>query len=245
MCYNVRVHYRLKKYTLMSSLTRFDKDGLELIVDTSTGEVFASQSAMSRMVGVSETSIRKWITSNQIAVKKLETPTTTGVKTSNLLSEEAIYQALEKYNPSLLIQCAKVGLRIYLHGLAGYKYQVKPQVPQTFAEALQLAADQAKEIELQNQQIKLLEEDNQRQAEAIDELFEYSSIIRIAKFNNCSEKAFSWHKLKAASIAMNLEIKRVPCPRFTTKNLYHHNAWRFVYPNYKLPETTTLIIKSE
>jgi phage anti-repressor protein len=111
--------------------------------------------------------------------------------------------------------------------------------------ALQLAEEQVvlhKALALQAEQIAMLEADNLRQSEAIDELFEYSSIIRIAKFNGCDEKAFSWHKLKAASKALNLEVKQVPCPRFETKNLYPHAAWRFVYPEYRLPETTTLVI---
>lgn len=33
----------------MSNLTRFDQNGLELIIDTSSGEVFASQSATALM----------------------------------------------------------------------------------------------------------------------------------------------------------------------------------------------------
>ncbi|MGL4910247.1 MAG: KilA-N domain-containing protein [Cetobacterium sp.] len=120
--------------------------------------------------------------------------------------------------------------------------QPQPTLPRSFAEALQLAADQAKAIELQEIQIKLLEEDNERQAEAIDELFDYSSIIRIAKFNNCCETNFNWRKLVAASKALNVEAKKVPCPRYVTKNLYSHDAWRLVYPEYNLPETTTLTI---
>jgi phage anti-repressor protein len=119
------------------------------------------------------------------------------------------------------------------------------RVVKTPKTALELAREQVKlleQLELQSEQIKLLEADNLRQSEAIDELFEYSSIIRVAKFNGCDEKAFSWHKLKAASKALSLEVKQVPCPRFETKNLYSHTAWRFVYPEYRLPETTTLIV---
>jgi phage anti-repressor protein len=113
--------------------------------------------------------------------------------------------------------------------------------------ALELAKEQVKlleQIELQNQVIADLETENEHLAEAVDELFSYSSIIRVAKFNNCSEKAFEWRKLKAASKAMGLEIKQVPCPRFQVKNLYSHDVWRFVYPEYQLPETTTLVIKA-
>jgi hypothetical protein len=127
-----------------------------------------------------------------------------------------------------------------------WRSQPAPSViaPTTMVEALKLALKQAEQIELQQAQITLLEEDNERQAEAIDELWNYSSILRVAKFNNCSEKAFQWHKLKAASQALNVEIKKVPCPRFVTKNLYSHDAWRLAYPGYRLPETTTLRISS-
>jgi hypothetical protein len=117
-------------------------------------------------------------------------------------------------------------------------------LPSTFAEALQLAADQAKQLELQQSQIVSLEQANEQQAEIIDELFDYSSIIRIAKYNGCSEKAFSWHKLKAASQAIDSEIKKAPCPRYGEKNLYSHDAWRLAYPGYRMPETTTLVIRS-
>lgn len=123
-------------------------------------------------------------------------------------------------------------------------YQLNTQLPKTFAEALQLAADQAKAIELLEQEKQLLELENNELSEAVDDLFNYSSIVRVAKFNHCSEKSFDWRKLKAATLAMKLEIKRVPCPRFGEKLLYPHEAWRYVYPNYKLPETTTLVLNT-
>lgn len=111
--------------------------------------------------------------------------------------------------------------------------------------ALELAKEQVKlleQIEIQNQIIADQEKDLLRQSEVIDELFNYSSIIRIAKFNNCSEKSFSWRFLKAVSQQLNLEIKKVPCPRFEYKLLYSHDVWRYAYPNCSLPETVTLRI---
>ena len=91
--------------------------------------------------------------------------------------------------------------------------------------------------DVQNQHLEL---ENYQLSEAVDELFNYSSIIRVAKFNNCSEKNFNWRKLKAVSQQLNLEIKKVPCPRFEYKLLYSHDVWRYAYPNVMLPETTTL-----
>jgi phage regulator Rha-like protein len=115
--------------------------------------------------------------------------------------------------------------------------------PGSYKEALKalVAEIEAKEqLEAEN---ALLEQENHQLSEALDELFDYSSIIRIAKFNLVSESNFSWHRLKAVSIQMNLEIKKVPCPRFVTKNLYSHDVWRVAYPTMRLPETTTLVIK--
>lgn len=126
---------------------------------------------------------------------------------------------------------------------------IEPKVPQTYGEALIEAGKLAienerliKEAEFKDAHIEILEEETDRQAEIIDELFDYSSIIRIAKYNGCGEKAFNWRNLKAASVVLKLEIKQAPCPRFVVKNLYHHDAWRLAYPGYRMPETTTLVI---
>lgn len=125
-------------------------------------------------------------------------------------------------------------------------YQAKQLVatqfktPQTYLEALKalVATEEEKQVLLlENQQ---LQKDNLQLAEAVDDLFNYSSIVRIAKFNGVSEKHFSWRRLKVVSQQMGLEIKKVPCPRFEYKLLYSHDAWRYAYPNYRLPETTTL-----
>lgn len=102
-----------------------NEDGLELVINTETGECFASQSALARMVDVSEAAIRKWVKnpSNQIEVFEAQIQTTQGLRTSNLINEDGIYQAFCKYKPELLIACAKAGIRMYLHTLAGYKFQ--------------------------------------------------------------------------------------------------------------------------
>lgn len=118
------------------------------------------------------------------------------------------------------------------------------QKPQTYLEALKALVAKEEERILLEETNRLLEVENQALSEAVDELFDYSSIIRVAKFNGVSEETFSWRKLKAASKVMELEIKKVPCPRFVYKLLYSHDAWRHCYPGYRLPETTTLVISS-
>ena len=118
------------------------------------------------------------------------------------------------------------------------------QIPKTYSQALLEAAKLAEENERLEAQNILLEQQNECLSEAVDELFNYSSIVRIAKFNGISETRFKWYRLKAVSVKMGLEIKKVPCPRFVEKNLYPHDAWRVAYPGIALPETTTLVIQS-
>ena len=107
---------------LIMNLERYQQDGLELYIDKVSGESYASQSSLARMCNISETAIRKWLsTSNLDAIKVAKTPTTQGFRTSNLLNEDTILLAFEKYNKDLFIQCAKAGVRVFLHKLAGYE----------------------------------------------------------------------------------------------------------------------------
>jgi anti-repressor protein len=123
-----------------------------------------------------------------------------------------------------------------------YKTVSAPQLPESYLDALKALVKSEEQKLLLLAEKAQLEKENEALAEAVDELFDYSSIIRVAKFNHVHEKAFEWRKLKAASDAMKVEVKRVPCPRFEWKNLYAHDVWRFCYPEMRLPETTTLII---
>ena len=128
--------------------------------------------------------------------------------------------------------------------MSGNVVIAQPQLPQTYLEALKALVASEERLMLAQAEVEVLEEANQALSEAVDELFNYSSIIRIAKFNGISEEHFKWHRLKTVSAQLGLEIKRVPCARFGTKNLYSHDAWRVAYPHVNLPETTTLVVKA-
>lgn len=143
-------------------------------------------------------------------------------------------------SPEFSIQCNKWIEELLTKG--SVSLSTAPVMPQTYLEALKalVASEEAKELlKIENEQLR---EDVDQLSEIADELFDYSSIIRIAKFNKCKETAFDWRKLKACSTAKRLDVKKAPCPRFGSKNLYHHDVWRMAYPNFKLPETTTLVI---
>ncbi len=226
-------------------LQRYDNDGLELVIDDQTGEAFASVSGYARMSGKTKQAISKRATVNQNTVKTAEIQTTTGLKTVNLIPADLIFEWMMGDNPSLAVEMGKAGATLYLYGLAGYqvKAEPKPQTPQTYIEALRALADAEEEkekqralLERQQMELQLAEEDVQQLSTAVDEVFGYASIIRIAKFNGVSETRFKWRILKAQTLGLGMDVKRVPCPRFETKLLYPYEAWEIAYPDVALPE---------
>lgn len=110
-----------------------DIDDIEIIVNEETGECFASISALARMCRRNESTIRSFLTSRNIWGDEAKILTSTGMKTSRMFNEKQVFQTLAEYNTELLIKCAEVGIRVYLHRLAGFTFQVKqrPQQQQT------------------------------------------------------------------------------------------------------------------
>jgi hypothetical protein len=225
-------------------VSKFEHDGLELYVDETTGLAYAHRAAIKRMLGIEnsgETLSRRLEAVSKDQVKTAEIETTKGMKVVSIYPADVVFDLAFEFCPPLAKRMGAAGANVFMLGLAGYRTEVKPKT------ALELAKEQVKlheAIEFQKVQIAMLQEATERQAEVIDELFDYSSIIRIAKYNGCGEDAFKWHVLKAASKTLNLEIKKAPCQRYGEKNLYSHDAWRLAYPGYRLPETTTLVINS-
>ncbi len=101
-------------------LVPYENDGLEFLVDKITGEMFATISAVGRIVERNESTIRRFLTSRKIELKLAQVQTVTGFKTSRILGEELIFEVCQKYKPQLLWLFARIGLRMYLQGLAGY-----------------------------------------------------------------------------------------------------------------------------
>lgn len=166
-----------------------------------------------------------------------------GEQTTTVIWEPGVYQLLaksrkEKAKPFQKWLYAEVLPAIREKG--GYGI-----LPESYGQALlaaaqiQLEKEQLeKEQKLLKAELKIVEETNVKLAEIADELFQYSSIIRVAKFNNVSEKSFRWQRLKAGSEELGHEIKKAPCPRYGTKNLYHNDVWLYCYPDVDLPEAT-------
>ncbi len=239
----------------MSNLARFENDGIELVIDTQTGEAFATQSGYARMSGLTVRGVGKRLEKlmNSGTVKTDEIDTGYGFKAVNLIPADLVYDWLFEDNKDLARVMGKTGATVYMHQLAGYKISssaIAPATPallQTYVEALKAlvqAEEEKEQLALENSmqaaQIDELEEDVDHLSELVDELFDYSSIVRIAKLNNVNEKIYSWRKLKAASKIKAVEVKQAPCQRFGVKNLYHADAWKLAYPDAKLPANSAL-----
>lgn len=120
------------------SYERFDNDGIELVINTVTGESFATQAGYIRMSGAPKSTV----SSRMLGVRKddfqeAEVLTPGGLQGVRLVDEDTIADWLEKDNPSLLKKFSKLGIRISLHKIAGFEITstavnpvVAPPVPQ-------------------------------------------------------------------------------------------------------------------
>lgn len=82
-----------------SSLARFDHDGIELIIDTKTGESFATQRGYARMSNKTQVAIFKRLEKldNQTLIKNAEIDTGYGFKVVNLIPESIISEWLPEF----------------------------------------------------------------------------------------------------------------------------------------------------
>jgi hypothetical protein len=109
----------------MNILQQFKtNDGLELLIDLQTGEVFASQRGLARICDKPESTVRLFVGAHKLIVNKAQIQTPSGIQGAQVINEEGIKKAIIKYRPELLEKLIDCGLRIYLHGLAGYKYEI-------------------------------------------------------------------------------------------------------------------------
>lgn len=106
---------------MTTNLTRFDNDGLELFINTQTGECFASVRGIARMVGKTASSIHHWASVQKIETKEAQIQTQPGLRSVQLFDAKAVFRAAMKFKPELAEAMAEFGATAYLYGLAGYQ----------------------------------------------------------------------------------------------------------------------------
>ncbi len=117
----------------MNNLTRFDNDGIELVIDTQTGEAFASQAGYARMSGVNYTTIKKRVErikgGDSFVLKTAEIQTAGGLQEVTLLPADLIYEWAFQDNLRLAKLMGKTGATVYMHQLAGFKVTSTAMTP--------------------------------------------------------------------------------------------------------------------
>jgi hypothetical protein len=121
----------------MSNLVPFkNNDGLEIVIDTNTGESFASIKAVARMTNKDTKSISRYVNGGlkgvaKMTLKMAEIQTAGGLQGVALLNETQMMEVILKYKPELLLKFTQAGLRLYLHQKAGYKHNADKPVELT------------------------------------------------------------------------------------------------------------------
>lgn len=145
-----------------SNLQRFDRDGVELVIDRVTGETWATQTGYARMSGLIQQAINYRTTTYKGSdLKTAEVLTATGFKTHKLIPANLCFKWAIKDNPELAEAMGAAGATIYMHQLAGFKVSSDviakpeptstpaPQAPQLSpAERAKLAIDLTKTLKL-------------------------------------------------------------------------------------------------
>lgn len=143
------------------NLQKYQNNGLELIIDTETGESFASQNAYARMAKKAKSTISDRVNKLEGVrsdfFKEAMVKTESGVQGVRLLTEDCIIAWLPKDNPELATQLLKLGVRVFMHKMAGYEVKstaVQPPVittpPQPQLPSYELARRTAETVNFVN-----------------------------------------------------------------------------------------------
>jgi len=115
----------------MNSLQRFEKDGIEILIDAATGESFASISGYARMSGKHKDTISTRCASVVPEdLKRAEIMTGSGIQGVVLIPEKLITKWIMKDNPELAEKLMDAGVRVFLHKTAGFKVTSNAIEPQ-------------------------------------------------------------------------------------------------------------------
>jgi hypothetical protein len=114
-------------------VSRFDRDGLELYVDESTGLAYAHQEAIRRMLGIKSRggalhNHLRGVSKDRVKTARIQTEG--GVQGVLLYSAEVVFEMALEFAPELAKKMGAAGANVFLLGLAGYQLQVAPRAVQ-------------------------------------------------------------------------------------------------------------------
>lgn len=134
----------------MANLVNYLANGIELYIDQETGESFASIRGYARLSGKAESTIHERIGVRKTPTKTAEVQTPGGLQGVRLITEDSIVEWLPADNLTMAKSMLKLGVRKFIHALAGYEHkQEQPkQLMPTHAEALRGWADALEKIEV-------------------------------------------------------------------------------------------------
>lgn len=118
----------------MSSLQRYESiDGVELVIDNSSGAAFATGMGYTRMSKKPKQTVsdrvQKLVRSGEVEEAKIDTGY--GFKLVRLIPAKIVFRWLMKDNPALAEAMGEAGATIFMQRLAGYKrQQPKPPNPE-------------------------------------------------------------------------------------------------------------------
>lgn len=188
--------------------------GIDLYVHSLTGAVCASQRMLARLVEKEHSTVGRWATGAKIKTKDALIPTPQGIRTGALFDEDAIYLAFEKWKPELLVQCAKAGIRVYLHGLAGYIYKVEQS---QFAEDPIIAS------------LKQIMEVRQQQ---IDHDERISALEKVREDALEDLKALPAPEVKVPEETVDMKVRRIVNDHSAANGVAQGEVWRRLYQNH-------------
>lgn len=173
-----------------NNLTRYNNNGIELLINTTTGESFASVRGYSRMANKSQSTISERLNKGdeleQQKTAKILTPG--GLQGVRLIDEDLICQWLPMDNPEMAIQLLKLGVRSFLHALAGF--QLEPKIVKELPTVVP-------DNKIQKAYLEYLEKQNEDQAKFIKEIIKIQN-KSVAKPNktNSLEKIITLSRKK-------------------------------------------------
>lgn len=223
-----------------ADLTVFQRDGIDIVINTSTGESFSSIRGYARMSGKTQSTIQSRVdrmsegerTTN---LKMAEIQTQGGLQAVRLISEDLIAEWLPQDNPAMATKLIKLGIRGFLHQLAGFQISSTAMAPLTsLDEDLELLAKQVQHvIEMRREQRRLKEEQHRIHLKVVSVEAEVQKINERAIAADKELKALPSSSKTVASRSTRANINSLIRSYCHKTNFSHNEAYKNLYREFR------------